>query len=184
MRGIDWGMAQTKTSNLEFLTRIGGNGEQDKHAEDGKEEGAETKKTVGVEEMMLVYPESIPGTNEEIKREFIDTMLRSKSKAQRDTIIATGLLPVSFAIDILITIVWPFGGLVEIDAVWLAASLKGAKASRSMTKRLTSSAESGKHEEPKVKLSFTPSPRMRILERYLAAKCHEVSSYTKWTAWW
>lgn len=37
-------------------------------------------------------------------------MMRTKTKAQRDSMIATGLLPVAGAIDVLATIVWPFGG--------------------------------------------------------------------------
>ncbi|KAL9091684.1 MAG: hypothetical protein Q9165_004760 [Trypethelium subeluteriae] len=148
-------MSYTKTANLEFLNRIGASSDDqsskdDKHADDGVSEEVETKKTVGVEEMVLVYPTSVPGTQDEIRAEFINTMLRSKSKAQRDAIIATGLLPISAAIDILATVVWPFGGLLEIDGVWL---------------------EHGKDEE--LKLSFTPSPRLDVLERYLGSRCHE-----------
>jgi len=168
-------MSQTKTSNLEFLNRIGGGETPDKHADDGVVESEQTKKTVGVEEMLLVYPASMPGNSEEIKAEFVNTMLRSKSKAQRDTIIATGLLPVGFAVDILATLVWPFGGLAEIDAVWLASSFKGAKTSRNVTKRLTSSSKTGDHDKDTLHLAFTPSPRLAVLERYLAARCHEVS---------
>jgi len=174
-KGINWGMSQTKTSNLEFLNRIGGGETPDKHADDGVVESEQTKKTVGVEEMLLVYPASMPGNSEEIKAEFVNTMLRSKSKAQRDTIIATGLLPVGFAVDILATLVWPFGGLAEIDAVWLASSFKGAKTSRNVTKRLTSSSKTGDHDKDTLHLAFTPSPRLAVLERYLAARCHEVS---------
>lgn len=37
-------------------------------------------------------------------------MMRTKTKAQKDSMIATGLLPVAGAIDVLATIVWPFGG--------------------------------------------------------------------------
>ena len=170
-KGIDWGMSQTKSSNLEFLNRIGASQEADKHVEDGNSDGEETKKTVPLSEMLLVHP-PMPGTPEQIRAEFVNTMLRSKSKAQRDTIIATGLLPVSAAIDILATLVWPFGGLLEVDAVWAYSSFRGAKTSRSVTKRLTSSGGSGKDDET-LKLEFTPSPRLAVLERYLAARCHE-----------
>ena len=116
-------MSQTKSANLEFINRIGGSSDGhgskgDKHADDGIAEEETTKKTVALEEMVLVYPSAVPGTQEEIRAEFINSMLRSKSKAQRDAIIATGLLPVSAAIDILATVVWPFGGLLEIDGVW------------------------------------------------------------------
>ena len=118
-------MSQTKTANLEFLNRVGNASDDhgskgDRHADDGVAEADTTKKTVGLEEMVLIYPaSSITGTEEELRAELVNTMLRTKSKAQRDAIIATGLLPVSAAIDILATVVWPFGGLLEIDGVWL-----------------------------------------------------------------
>lgn len=175
--GINWAMSQTKTSNLEFLNRIGANPQEDqasdKHADDGHHEEQDTKATVKLEEMLLVYPSSMPGATDQIKQDFVNTMMRSKSKAERDAIIATGLLPVAAAIDLCATLVWPFGGLLEIDGVWAYASIRGAKTSRSVTKRLTSSGETGKPDEDKLTLNFTPSPRLAVLERYLAAQCHE-----------
>lgn len=78
-------------------------------------EGDTTKKTVGLEEMVMVYPAGMPGTPEQIREEFVNSMLRTKSKAQRDSIIATGLLPVGFAIDMLAIVIWPFGGLAEVS---------------------------------------------------------------------
>lgn len=111
-------------------------------------------------------------TPDQIREEFVNTMLRSKSKAQRDAIIATGLLPVSFAIDVLAMIIWPFGGLVEVDAVWLFASIRGAKTSRSVTKRLSSTSNTN-HDDDKLHLNFMPSSRLMVLEKYLAAKCHD-----------
>ncbi|KAK3673142.1 hypothetical protein LTR78_006982 [Recurvomyces mirabilis] len=174
-KGISWGMCQTKTSSLEFLNRIGAGEQtqQDNHAEDGHNETEQTKATVKLEEMLLVYPASMPGDSTQIREEFVNTMMRSKSKAERDAVIATGLMPVAAAIDILVTIIWPFGGLLEVDAVWAYASIRGAKTSRSVTKRLTSTSTTGKHEEDKLHLNFTPSPRLEVLERYLAARCHE-----------
>ena len=44
-------------------------------------------------------------------------MMQSKTKAQRDAVIATGLMPVSFAIDVLAVVISSFGGLLEIDSV-------------------------------------------------------------------
>lgn len=46
--------------------------------------------------------------------------MRTKQKATRDAIIATSLLPVAEAFDLLSTVVWPFGGALEIDAVWVS----------------------------------------------------------------
>lgn len=175
-KGISTLMGMTKNTNLEFLNRLAGEESSDNHAEDGKAEGEQTHKTVGLEEMTMVYPASLNMSPDQLRQEFVNTMMRSKSKAQRDAVIATGLLPVSAAIDLLATLVWPFGGLLEIDGVWAYASIRGAKTSRSVTKRLTSSSPSGNHDEDKLRLVFTPSPRLEILDRYLAVRCHERDS--------
>lgn len=171
-KGVDKAMSWTTSSNLDFLGRVpNAKGDaSDKHADDGVDEHDETKKTVGLREMVLVHPE-IPGmTQEQMQTEFINNMLRTKSKAEKDAILATGLIPVSFAIDILATLIWPFGGLGEIDTVWAYANIRGAKTSRSVTKRLNST---GENEDSKLKLTFTPSSRMQVLSRYLEAECHE-----------
>ena len=187
-KGINTAMGWTTSSNIDFLNRIhprhqpatgstpsgqaSGDDDNDNN-DDGVQEGETTKKTVGLEEMILIYPSSMPGDEATIRREFIDSMMRSKDKAQRDAIIATGLLPVSAAIDILATFVWPFGGLLEIDSVWLYSSVRGAKTARSVTKKLhSSSPDDAAHDRHKLKLSFTPSPRLDVLRRYLLARCH------------
>ncbi|SLM33790.1 hypothetical protein LPUS_02367 [Lasallia pustulata] len=134
-KGISHAMDLTKSSNIDFLNRIPGSDKEssppDPHAHDGVEESDTTHRTVGLSEMILIYPPSLPGPESHVRAEFINSMLRSKSKAQRDAIIASGLLPVSAAIDLLATVVWPFGGLLEIDSVWAYSSIRGAKAARS-----------------------------------------------------
>jgi hypothetical protein len=180
-KGVNTAMGWTTTSSLDFLNRVPANKSSsdkaetaDKHAEDGYQEGDQTSKTVGLEELVLIYPSSLPGSEEQIRQEFVGTMLRSKSKAERDAVIATGLLPVSFAIDMLAMIIWPFGGLLEVDGVWAYSSIRGAKTARSVTKRLHSTSTSdASHDKSSLKMSFSPSPRLDILDRYLAAQCHE-----------
>lgn len=109
--------------------------------------------------------------------------MRTKTKAQKDAVLATGLLPVSAAIDIMATLIWPFGGLLEIDGVWAYSSIRGAKTARSVTKRLTSSTGSGSgntgggDEGPQLHLTFKQSPRLDVLDRYLGAKCQERDRY-------
>ena len=71
----------------------------------------------------------------------------------------------------------------EIDAVWFYASFRGAKTSRSITKRLdipdteisytSVSKKDVKKRKNELRLDFHPSQRVDILQRYLAAKCHE-----------
>ncbi|KAI5195276.1 hypothetical protein E4T39_08308 [Aureobasidium subglaciale] len=179
-KAIDVAMGWTKTSNLEFINRINIEGDKgsDNHSQGENLYDEEMHRTVGLEEMVMVFPSSVKSTPDQLKVEFVETMMRSKSKAQRDSIIATGLLPVSAAVDIMLTLIWPFGGLLEIDAVWAAASFKGAKISRNVTKRLNSTSTSGKHDEDMLKLSFHPSNRLETLEKYLAARCHEKNNKT------
>jgi hypothetical protein len=178
-RGIDWAINKTTTSNLDFLGRVspGPPSDSEGHSDN---EGHDTHKTVEVQEMVLIYPPTMNLTDEQMREEFVNTMLRTKTKAQRDTIIATGLLPVTYGIDILATLVWPFGGLGEIDTVWAYSSFRGAKTARSVTKRLTSSTHPEKpdHEDEgnKLKLTFTHSPRIDLLRRYLDAECHKADS--------
>lgn len=174
-RGIDKAMGWTKTSNLEFINRINIDGDK---SQAGQPDGGETHRTVGLDQMILIYPSSVQSTPDQLKIEFVQSMMRSKSKAQKDSVIATGLLPVSLAIDVMLTLVWPFGGLLEIDAVWAAASVRGAKISRNITKRLASTSESGDHEKDTLKLSFAPSPRLETLDKYLEAKCHDRDAKT------
>lgn len=206
-RGINTAMGWTTSSSLDFLNRIpgaekaksvggSGNGSRSssptdtQQAEDGHQEKDQPSKTVGLEELVLVYPKTIPGTEEQVREEFVNSMLRSKSKAQKDAIVATGLLPVAFAVDMLAVLVWPFGGLLEVDAVWATASIRGAKTARSVTKRLhsttpaappaattpatttTTPAPTNPNDDAKLKLTFTPSERLEVLRRYLAAECH------------
>lgn len=125
-KGISYAMSWVKSSNLEFLNRVP-DAPTDKHSDDGVHEGDTTHRTVGLTEMLLIYPATMQTTPEAIRANFVDTMLRTKSAAQKDAILATGLLPVAFAVDIAVMLVWPFGGLAEVDSVWAYASIRGAK---------------------------------------------------------
>ncbi|OHF03224.1 hypothetical protein CORC01_01608 [Colletotrichum orchidophilum] len=162
--------------------------EKDEHDESMEDDPAhashETKKTVGVEEIVFVYSPSMNMTPEAMREEFINSMLRTKSKAQRDAIIATGLLPVSLAID---TVMIAVSGLFEVNAVWAYFTIKGSKTARSVTKRIASSSkrpesidpeksEAELAKEDKLQLSFKPANRIDVLSRYLEAECHRVDS--------
>lgn len=97
-RGIDKAMGHTKTSNLEFVNRLSGGGD-DSHSDDGHE-GEDTHKTVGLEEMVIVYPSNMQLTPEQLRQEFVDQLMRTKSKSEKDAVLATGLLPVAACIDV------------------------------------------------------------------------------------
>ena len=143
--------------------------------------------------MVLVYPSSYAASPDQVKTEFVNTMMRTKSKAQRDAVLATGLLPVSAAIDIMATLIWPFGGLLEVDSVWAYSSIRGAKTARSVTKRLSSSttpssapsttgntnvqpSQTPTTDEAQLHLSFTQSPRLSLLTRYLNTRCRDIDA--------
>jgi hypothetical protein len=178
-RGIDWAINKTTSSNLDFLGRVSPGPQSDTEKDHSDNEAHDTHKTVDVEEMVLIYPPAMQLTNEQMREEFVNTMLRTKSKAQRDTVIATGLMPVAYGIDILATLIWPFGGLGEIDTVWAYSSFRGAKTARSVTKRLTSSTHANPNHEDesnKLKLTFTHSQRIEVLRKYLDAECHKANA--------
>ena len=182
-KGISYVMSKTTSSNLDFVNRIPGQkvDTKDAHADDGHNEADTTHKTVGLEEMVLIYPSSFGASPDQVKTEFVNSMMRTKSKAQKDAVLATGLLPVSAAIDIMATVIWPFGGLLEVDGVWAYSSIRGAKTARSVTKRLSSSTQSAstpqtEEEEmqgEKLRMTFTQSPRLEVLYRYLLARCKD-----------
>ena len=177
VRGTNKAMALTTSANLDFLGRASPGTSRPttperKHADDGVEVPHEPEKTVPVDEMLFIYPASM-GTNETaLREEFINTLMRTKSKAQRDSVIATGLVPVGFGIDFMLVVV---GGLGEIATVWAFKSIMGAKTARSISKRLAS-AESNQGAEGQLKLTFKPSDRLEVLKDYLDAECNRVES--------
>ncbi|KAL1408752.1 hypothetical protein Q8F55_005565 [Vanrija albida] len=143
-------------------------------ADDGVHESETTRATVKLDELVLIYPMTMDMTEKEIREEFVNSLMRTKSKAQRDAVIATGLLPVSVAVDTLLMFVgWVFGGLFEVDAVWAANSLRGAKTARSVTKRLASSTKSGSvhNSDEHIQLRFIASQRAQPLQDYLLGQC-------------
>ncbi|RMY64225.1 hypothetical protein D0864_12414 [Hortaea werneckii] len=66
IRDINWGISRTKTNNAEFIncmTPSGGNENYgDNRAEDNIHKNENTKATVKLEELMLVYPSSMQRT--------------------------------------------------------------------------------------------------------------------------
>ena len=168
-------MGQTKTSSLEFLNRVRFSRNQgyNNHADGEAQEGEQGEVTVNLEEVLLSYPSSAPGSPEQLREEFIRSIMRTKSRARRQAFIAIGLLPISAVL----VVVCPVPGIVETNVIWAFASVYGAKTSRTMWKRLTRAAESDTDENSDtLHARFTPSPRLAILEKYLAARCHEYAA--------
>lgn len=179
VKGANKAIGLTTSSNLDFLGRVspsaspGGSRPSTPerlHADDGVAEGHETKKTVGVKEIVFMYPHSMGTDETALREEFINTLMRTKSKAERDSVIATGLVPVGFGIDIMLVVV---GGLGEIATAWAFKSIMGAKTARSMTKRLSSSSND---PNAQLKLTFQPSNRIEIMKDYVRAECHRIDA--------
>lgn len=173
-RGVDFAMHTTTSADLDFITRVPRDGEESH----GECENADCSPPhpVALDEIVLIYPPLLKLTPEEMRAEFVASLLRTQSKAQRDAVIATGLLPVTAALDwALVFVGWVFGGALEIDAVWAAASIRGARTARSVVQRLGAS-------EGELKLTFVESDRAQVLADYLLGCCHERDK--RWELGW
>ncbi|CZR61571.1 uncharacterized protein PAC_11468 [Phialocephala subalpina] len=135
-----------------------------------------TKKHSEVDEIVLVFPSSVTHTIPEVRSEFIAQINRTKKKASKEAAISTFLLPITLAIDTFAAVIWPFGGLFEIDAVWTYASVKGWHTSLVMQKRLGArDSRFGIYggKERNLYIRFQQDEKMNVLRRYLAECCHK-----------
>lgn len=144
-RGVDWGISQTQSSNLDFLNRIPRN----------------KKSQEPLQELLILHPPSVLPTYH-LRTAFLDTLHRARRKAQRSAVLATGLLPFTMVVVIFV----PVPGPIEVNTAWSYFSLRGARTARSVSKQL--------HDDKGMQLSFKESEGLRVLERYLYARCHEV----------
>ncbi|PQE24872.1 secreted protein [Rutstroemia sp. NJR-2017a BVV2] len=98
------------------------------------------------------------------------------------------LLTPTLIIDTFAAVIWPFGGLFEIDLIWFYSSIRGYLVSRSLLQRLSPShfpLPSSSNTKTRFKTRTTPSSNkelhlrfeelenMKVLERYLAELCHK-----------
>lgn len=84
-------------------------------------------------ELELMHPGSSSAGDEERFAEVRAEFERNRRLARRDFWIATALLPFATTIDLLIPI---FGGLSEVDLVWMAVNGRAWLAARGVTKRM------------------------------------------------
>ncbi|KKY39860.1 putative secreted [Diaporthe ampelina] len=117
VRGCDRAVAAIKSSDITFLNRV-------------------PRKRVT--ELVLIHPASVLAdhTPGEVHAEVGAQLARTQRRAARDSIISTLLFPPSLVIDTLAAVVWPFGGLAEIDGVWMYASISGYLTARNVTRRM------------------------------------------------
>lgn len=125
LRGVDWAVAAIKNADVTFFARV-------------------PRKKPAIDELVLIHSpvgvapgeEQRPEGGEEVQAEFKAQLARVQRKARKDSAISVGLFVPALVIDTLLAIVWPFGGLAEIDGVWAYASLSAWLTARSVSKRL------------------------------------------------
>lgn len=117
VRGCDRAVAAIKSPDITFLNRV---------------------PRKDVTELVLIHPASVlvDHSPREVRDEVGAQLARTKKRAARDSIISTLLFPPSLVIDTLAAVVWPFGGLAEIDGVWMYASISGYLTARNVTRRM------------------------------------------------
>lgn len=118
LRGVDWAVGAIKNADITFFSRV-------------------PRKEVN--ELILIHPASLLAhqSPEEVHKEFTDQLARTKRKAAAHSMISVALFVPGIVIDTLAAIVWPFGGLAEIDGVWAYASISAWLTARSVSKRLS-----------------------------------------------
>lgn len=117
LRGADWAVSAIRNADITFLNRV-------------------PRKEVG--ELILIHPASVleNESSEDVHREFTRQLARTRRKAAKHSIISSALFAPAVVIDTLAAVIWPFGGLAEIDGVWMYTSLSGYLTARSVSKRL------------------------------------------------
>ncbi|KAL2061203.1 hypothetical protein VTL71DRAFT_7476 [Oculimacula yallundae] len=154
-KGVIWAVQRIRATDLVFLGRI-----------PNKE----------VDEIVLVFTDNATHTIPEIRDEFIAQITRTKKRAAKESAISTILLPITLVIDTLAAVIWPFGGLLEIDAVWWYAATKGWYTSRRITKRLGTRESRFKEyggKERDLFLRFHQDADVEVLRVYVAEACHK-----------
>jgi hypothetical protein len=87
-----------------------------------------------LQDLTLIYPPSLQLSPNDIRTEFIDTLLRTREKSRKDALVASTLLPFAAALDA--TLIVTLGGLTQVSGVWAYTSTRGMLTSRRMTKGL------------------------------------------------
>lgn len=118
LRGVDWAVAAIKSADITFFSRV-------------------PRKEVN--ELIMIHPASVLDHHspEDVHKEFTDQLARTKRKAAKHSVINTALFVPGIVIDTLAVVIWPFGGLAEIDGVWAYASISAWLTARSVSKRLS-----------------------------------------------
>lgn len=114
VRALVWGLNKLKYDDVAFLARV-------------------HPKTVT--HLILIHPSDLSGTQtpEEILSTFRAQIFESKKRAKRNSIISAALFLPALAID---TAAVFFGGLAEIDGIWMLVSITAYRTARLITQKM------------------------------------------------
>ena len=90
-----------------------------------------------LEQLTLIFPPSLDLTPEQIRAEFVESLLRTRDKARKDAIVASSLIPFAATVDVVMTL----GSLTSASSVWAYQSIKGSITSKKVTDGLLITAE-------------------------------------------
>lgn len=96
-------------------------------------------KPKSLEDLTLIYPPSLDLSPENIRAEFVDSLLRTREKSRKDAIVASSLIPFAAGVDA--CLVATFGGLTQVSSVWAYTSIKGTMTSKKVAQGLLVAAE-------------------------------------------
>jgi len=155
---IHKGMNMTRSSNVEFLDRVSGGtitsvGEDLDDTDENASKGSSKifssrdddkyQQSKSLKALTLIYPPSLSLTPEQIRTEFVDSLVRTREKSRNQAFIASALLPVAAAVDA--SLIVTLGGFTQVSGIWAYTSTSSFISSKKITKGLTQ----GKHQAPK-----------------------------------
>jgi hypothetical protein len=97
-------------------------------------------KPKSLEDLTLIYPPSLDLSPEDIRAEFVSSLLRTRSQSRKDAIVASSLIPFAAGVDACLAGL-SLGGLTQVASVWTYTSIKGASTSKKVSQGLLVSAE-------------------------------------------
>ncbi|KAM3078048.1 hypothetical protein ACMFMG_002650 [Clarireedia jacksonii] len=195
MRGIVWATAAIKSTDITFLNRVPRKEVQTLlllHPPLSSSASSPTASlspsapaSLNTTPSSLTSHKSSPSPPLSLPQQFTHQILVTRHRALTHTLISSALLAPSLIIDTFAAVIWPFGGLFEIDLIWFYSCIRGYLVSRSLLRRLSpshfalpsSSTNSKTRATPpsdkELHLRFKEMENMKVLERYVAEMCHK-----------
>lgn len=97
-------------------------------------------KPKSLKDLTLIYPPSLDLSPEDIRAEFVASLMRTRTQSRKDAIVASSLLPFAAGVDACLAGL-SLGGLTQVASVWTYTSIKGASTSKKVSQGLLVSAE-------------------------------------------